>query len=79
MLNYSSATIAEPTLKWQSVTPVAGDGGIATVADICHVCLLEPYLSPTIHDCHTTNFKSSVMGNKFVRTFGNDIIRTYIA
>jgi len=39
MLNYRSATMAEPTLKWQGGTPVAGGGGSATVADICHICL----------------------------------------
>jgi len=39
MVNYSSATMAEPTLKWQSGTSVAGGGDSATVVDICHVCL----------------------------------------
>ena len=38
MLNYRSATMTEPTLKWQGGTLVAGGDGSATEADICHIC-----------------------------------------
>jgi len=38
MLSYRSATMAEPTLKWQGGAPMADGGGSATVADICHIC-----------------------------------------
>jgi len=48
MLNYRSATMAEPTLKWQGGTPVAVEDGSGSWRWQCHCGRHLPHLPITL-------------------------------